>query len=322
MSTEVIYFISLVLVSIVFELLYFRIARKFEIIDRPNQRSSHQVPTIRGGGVIFFIAILIWFLTNNFKWPWLVISVMAVALISFLDDINERPAFLRFTVHLVAILLVFYEVEIFNWPFVLLTIAIIICTGSLSAFNFMDGINGITGLYALVNLFTFYRIQKIVPFSDIMLILALMASVCVFLFFNLRNRAVCFAGDVGSVTVALIQVFLLLQLIIVTDNFLWVTMFLVYGIDSVMTILYRLKRGENILKPHRSHLYQYLANELGWSHQRVSITYALVQAVLNIVLIYAYSSSMHELPIIASLVFLIFYIMVRIEVYKRIFTKR
>jgi UDP-N-acetylmuramyl pentapeptide phosphotransferase/UDP-N-acetylglucosamine-1-phosphate transferase len=318
MSSEVIYFISLVLVSIIFELLFFRIARKVEIIDRPNQRSSHQVPTIRGGGVIFFIAVLIWFLTNNFKWPWLAFSVMAVALISFLDDINERPAFLRLAVHLVAILLVFYQIEIFDWPFILVAIAIIICTGALSGFNFMDGINGITGLYALVNLSTFYWFQIIIPFSDIMLILAMMASVCVFLFFNLRNRAICFAGDVGSVTLALIQIFLLLQLIVATGNFSWVIMFLVYGVDTVVTILYRLKRRENILRPHRSHLYQLLANEMGLSHKIVALIYALIQVALNILLVYSYQSAIPRLPVIGALTFFLFYIIARLIVNQKV----
>jgi len=321
MGAKFLYFVSLILISIVFETLYFKIAKSAGIIDRPNQRSSHQVPTIRGGGVIFFLAVLIWFLTNDFKWPWMMLSVSVVAIVSFLDDIKERPAFLRLVIHLIAILLVFFQIEIFDWPFALAAIALVICIGSLSAFNFMDGINGITGLYALVNLSSFYWIHMLTPFSDIMLIIAVMASVCVFLFFNFRNRAVCFAGDVGSVALALIQIFFLLQLIIGTDNFIWVIMFLVYGIDSVVTIIYRLKSGENLLKPHRSHLYQYMANELGWSHKRVALVYASIQGILNIVSISAFQGSQEHLAVMAALVFLIFYLVVRIRIYNGILSK-
>jgi len=200
-------------------------------------------------------------------------------------------------------------------------LALIICIGALNAFNFMDGINGMTGLYALVNLSFFYEIHQIMPFSDPMLLDTLMVSLIVFLFFNFRVRAVCFAGDVGSVTIALMQIFLLLQLIIATDNFLWVMMFLVYGIDSVVTILYRLKRGENIFKPHRTHLYQYLANEMGWPHPWVSLVYALLQGVLNIVLIYSYGVSSQLIPMVAATVFLMVYLGVRIKIHSQILSK-
>jgi UDP-N-acetylmuramyl pentapeptide phosphotransferase/UDP-N-acetylglucosamine-1-phosphate transferase len=303
------------------ELIYFKIAAKVGIVDRPNQRSSHTSTTIRGGGIIFFLAVLIWFLFNGLQWPWMLMGIMAVALISFLDDLKPRPAYLRFFIHLVGVLLVFFQTGIYDWSWMLVLLALIICVGALNAFNFMDGINGMTGLYALVNLSGFYVIHQIVPFSDPLLLGTLIVSVIVFLFFNFRNRATCFAGDVGSVTIALIQIFLLLQLIIATDNFIWVIMFLVYGIDSVVTILYRLKRRENIFKPHRTHLYQYLANEMRWPHRWVSLAYALLQSVLSIILIYSYQVFSQTIPIIAGIVFLMAYLGVRIKILRKILSK-
>jgi len=161
-------------------MIYFRIARACNIIDKPNQRSSHIEPTIRGGGVIFFVAIFIWFLGNSFQWPWMMLGISLVAIINFLDDINEQPAILRFLVHLVGVLMVFFhlvgvlmvffQVGVFTWSFFLIMIALIVCIGALSAFNFMDGINGITGLYALVNLTSFYIVQQTIPFSNAQLL--------------------------------------------------------------------------------------------------------------------------------------------------------
>ncbi|HRF35013.1 MAG TPA: UDP-GlcNAc--UDP-phosphate GlcNAc-1-phosphate transferase [Cyclobacteriaceae bacterium] len=302
-------------------MIYFRIARACNIIDKPNQRSSHIEPTIRGGGVIFFVAIFIWFLGNSFQWPWMMLGISLVAIINFLDDINEQPAILRFLVHLVGVLMVFFQVGVFTWSFFLIMIALIVCIGALSAFNFMDGINGITGLYALVNLTSFYIVQQTIPFSNAQLLIFLIVSVFVFLYYNFRTRAVCFAGDVGSVTIAFIQVFFLLQLIMATNNFLWVIMFLVYGIDSVVTILYRLKRRENIFKPHRTHLYQYLANEMKWPHQAVSFAYAFIQGVLNFVVIYGYLNYSYFMPLVAAVIFIIVYLGLRNNISQRILVK-
>lgn len=273
------------------ELFYFNIARKFNIIDKPNNRSSHNNPTIRGGGIIFFVAVLIWFDYRNFQLPWLIVGVSSAAIISFLDDLKPRQALWRFMIHFVAVLLMFYQVALFDWQWWLVLLALIFCIGALSAFNFMDGINGITGIYALVSLGSFAWINAYsINFTDETLIFVLIASVLVFLFFNFRERAVCFAGDVGSITIAYVQIFFLLQLIHKTNNFYWVLIFLVYGLDSVITIIYRLRRKENIFKAHRTHLYQYLSNEWGISHMIVSGIYGVLQLIINVVLISSLSS--------------------------------
>jgi UDP-GlcNAc:undecaprenyl-phosphate/decaprenyl-phosphate GlcNAc-1-phosphate transferase len=320
MEPVILYYCLMAGALIGMELIYFKIATKVGIVDRPNQRSSHTTPTIRGGGIIFFLATLIWFLFNGLQWPWMLMGIIAVAVISFLDDLKPRPTYLRFFIHLVAVLLIFFQAGIFDWSWMLVLLALIICIGALNAFNFMDGINGITGLYALVNLCAFYIIQQTIPFSDSLLLGTLFVAVIVFLFFNFRTHAVCFAGDVGSITIALLQIFLLLQLIIATDNFLWVILFLVYGVDAVVTILYRLKRKENIFKPHRTHLYQYLANEMGWPHQKVSLMYAAIQGVLNAILIYSFWVSSVLIPMASAIIFLIAYLWARIKIQQRLKT--
>lgn len=308
------YYIGLAVGLLLTELLYFRLADRLTIIDKPNLRSSHTQPTIRGGGIIFFIVVCVWFVYADFAWPWLMLSVAAVAVISFLDDLKPRPALIRFLIHLCAVVLLVYQIGLYQWPWWLLVAAVVICIGTLSAFNFMDGINGITGMYALVNLSSFLWIHlSVTPFSDPVLIGSVLVAVGIFLFFNFRARAVCFAGDVGSITLALLQIFLLLQLIYVSDYFLWVIVVLVYGLDAVFTLVHRLRRRENIFHPHRTHLYQYLANEVGWSHRSVALLYSGIQLFLNVVLVSSYVHST-TWAIWAALIFVFVYLVVRVRV--------
>lgn len=309
---------SITVILIAAELVYFRVANRFNIIDKPNERSSHIRPVIRGGGIIFCVAVLIWFAYSGFIWPWVTIAITAAAFISFVDDINPQPARIRFTIHFISVLLVFYSIGIFNWPVWLCVAALIVCIGALNAFNFMDGINGITGVYSLVMLSTFAYVNSSLQFTHQQFIFVMVSAVLVFLFFNFRRKAACFAGDVGSVTMAFILIFLLLQLISHTMNLLWVLLFLVYGIDAVVTIIYRITRKENIFKAHRSHLYQYLCNELKWQHRAVSLLYGLVQLAMNIVLVISVTEDRPLLALTAALMIFAIYMSARVYVTKKI----
>lgn len=316
--SEGIYYSTLVTLLLVSAVGYFRTADRFNIVDKPNERSSHHMPTIRGGGILFPIAGWLWFGFHAFELPWFIIGLTLLAIISFLDDVNPQPATFRFLVHAFAIGLLFYQVSFFDWPVWLVILAFVVSIGALSAFNFMDGINGITGVYALVSLGTFFYIEKYVfPFIADSIILTFATAVLIFLFFNFRKRARCFAGDVGSVTIAFVQIFLLVTLIEKTENLLWVLLFLVYGIDAVVTILFRLKRRENIFKPHRTHLYQYLANESALDHRFVALFYAGVQLLINGVLISCFINEMVWVGLFTALTFVAFYLTVRRLVVKR-----
>jgi len=297
---------------------YFMIADHFNIIDKPNQRSSHTIPVIRGGGVIFLFGILLWFFQNSFQLPWFVLACAIIAIISFIDDVSSLPARVRFPIQLFSVLLLFYQLTP-QWPIYFLIVAVIMCVGTINAFNFMDGINGITGVYALVTLCTFLYIdESMIKFSDSNLLTIEILSVLIFLFFNFRKRARCFAGDVGSVTIALILIFVLLQLIQTTNNFLWPLVFLVYGTDSIITIICRLKRKENIFKPHRTHLYQYLSNEYKIPHLVVSTGYGIMQGVINLILIYSFSKHDYKSPIVISVIYIIGYLLLRIKLVSRL----
>jgi UDP-GlcNAc:undecaprenyl-phosphate/decaprenyl-phosphate GlcNAc-1-phosphate transferase len=269
-------------VFLALEKFYFRLADRYNVIDKPNERSSHTVPVIRGGGIIFALAILIGEASAGLAHPFFICGALLIAVISFADDIQPQPVKLRFLCHLVAILLVLYEADLLERELVFVLVVTVVGVGAVNAFNFMDGINGITGIYALVNLGTFLVINRFkVPFVSEHLLLAVIAAVVVFLIFNYRSKARCFAGDVGSVTLAYIQIFLVLLLIAVTKNFAWVLMFTVYGIETMITIILRLWKRENIFKPHRNHLYQYLVNQLGLPHKLVSLIYGLIQLCIN-----------------------------------------
>lgn len=300
-------------------LLYFRVAERFGILDRPNERSSHWLPTVRGGGVIFVLALLIWFCAEHFTYPWFFSGVMLLAVISFMDDLHHQPALLRSGGQFIGFVLMAVEVGLFDQPLVMIIVTLIIGIGAINAFNFMDGINGITGVYSLVNLLTLYFIHHFVtPFTSSSLIIYVVLSVAVFLFFNFRKRARCFAGDVGSVTLAFVQIFLVLQLIYVTGNYGWSLLFLLYGIDSIVTIVYRLRRKENIFKAHRSHLYQYFSNELGVPHLLMSLLYGFIQLLCNVFLVTFLAGK----PLVYYLIFVLFsgllYVAVRESVLRRI----
>ena len=274
------YLIILVLLFLV-ELFYFHIADKYNIIDKPNERSSHTRITLRGGGIIFYFGALAYFLTNQFEYPWFMLALTLVTVISFVDDIRSMSQGLRLVFHFTAMGLMFYQWELFALPWWTVVVALIVCTGIINAYNFMDGINGITGGYSLVVLGALAFINHwVVSFVEPGLIYTMLCAVLVFNFFNFRKRAKCFAGDVGAVSIAFIILFLIGKLIIDTEDFSWIVLLAVYGADSVLTIVHRLMLHENIGLPHRKHLYQIMANELKIPHVAVSLTYMVVQGVV------------------------------------------
>ena len=275
------YYLIILVLLFLAELFYFKFADKYNIIDKPNERSSHTRITLRGGGVIFYFGALVYFLTSGFEYPWFMLALTFVAIISFMDDIRSTSQKLRLVFHFSAMALMFYQWGLFSLSWWWIIIALIICTGIINAYNFMDGINGITGGYSLVVLLSLaYINEEVTPFVEQDLIYTVIMSVLVFCFFNFRKKARCFAGDVGSVSIAFILLFLLGKLIIQTGDFSWIILLSVYGVDSVLTIFHRLMLHENIGLPHRKHLYQLMANELRIPHVVVSVIYMVLQFLI------------------------------------------
>ena len=275
------YYLVILVLLFLAELFYFKLADRCNIIDRPNERSSHTKVTLRGGGIIFYFGALAYFLTNHWEYPWFMVALTLITFISFVDDIRSTSQGLRLVFHFSAMALMFYQWGLFSLSWWWIIVALIICTGIINAYNFMDGINGITGGYSLIVLVALAYINaEVTAFIEPALINTVLCSVLVFCFFNFRKKAKCFAGDVGSVSIAFILLFLIGKLILTTGDFSWIILLSVYGVDSVLTIIHRLMLHENIGLPHRKHMYQLMANELKIPHVVVALIYMVAQAVI------------------------------------------
>ena len=304
MTTYIIIFVLL----LVAELVYFRIADKCNIIDKPNQRSSHSTIVLRGGGIIFLIGAWVWSLFFGFDYPWFLAGLTLVAGVSFVDDIHSLPDSVRLVAQFAAAAMAFYQLDILHWEmWWIVLVALIVYVGATNVINFMDGINGITAGYALavlvplgllntnyhelaMNLATNYSsvFSSDGVFVDQSLIVASIIAAVVFCIFNFRpkGKAKCFAGDVGSIGIAFIMLFLLGNVIIKTEDITWLIFLLVYGVDGCLTIVHRIMLHENLGEAHRKHAYQIMANELKIGHVKVTLLYMAMQLAVSLGFIY------------------------------------
>lgn len=295
-------------ILLVAELVYFGIADKCNIIDKPNQRSSHSVIVLRGGGIIFLIGIMVWavaVLGGGFGeyhqiYPWFLLAVTLAAGISFVDDIHSLPDSVRLVVQFIAMGLMILQLfssagdsTFFSgsslWMKVLFIVAaLVVCVGATNIYNFMDGINGITAGYSFAVLLPLILVNARSGFMDQSFLFVALLAVLVFSIFNFRpkGKAKCFAGDVGSVGMAFILLFAIGMLIMKTGDITWLLLLLVYGIDGCLTICHRIMLHERLGEAHRKHAYQIMANELGMSHPLVSCIYMLLQLAVSLGFIY------------------------------------
>ena len=298
-------YIIIAAVLLATELLYFRIADKCSIIDKPNERSSHSTIVLRGGGIIFAISMIVWLILQMVQGEWcmvqnylpFMVGLVLICGVSFIDDVRSLPDSVRLVAQFVAMILMFYQLDMLHadlWWAVI--IALIVCVGASNIINFMDGINGITGAYAMASLIPLYLInsanglsaQGVSGFVDESLIITVMLADLVFCYFNFRPRdkAKCFAGDVGSLVVAFILLFMISGLVMATGDVTYLIFLLVYGVDGVLTIFHRIMLHENLVQAHRKHVYQLMANELKMSHITVSLIYAGLQLAISLGFIY------------------------------------
>jgi len=268
----------LVLIALfILELLYFKVADRFNIIDKPNERSSHSSITLRGGGGVFYFGALLYFILSGFQYPWFFLGLTLMTIVSFLDDIFTLSNKIRLLIHFSSVLLMAYQLDLFDMPWYYLLIGFVVVVGVINAYNFMDGINGITACYSLAVGGLLMLVNQQENFIAQDLLIFSLSGVIVFTFFNFRTKAKCFAGDVGSVTIAYILLFALGLLILKTGNLIYILFLVVYGVDAVWTIVRRLLRKENIFEAHRSHLYQFLGNEAGVNKLLISFCYGGLQ---------------------------------------------
>ena len=264
-------------------LIYFKVANKYNIVDQPNHRSSHINSTIRGGGIIFPVTVIIWFALTNYTYNLFFMGFMIISIISFLDDIYNLKQYQRLIGQIISVCFLLFQANCFILPIWMWFLGFIFILGWINTFNFMDGINGITMFHTGTILLSFYWMPVLVEFQQLIKFMGL--AILIFGFFNVRINARTFLGDVGSITIAFILGFLMLVVMVETHRWEYILFFSVYGIDSVLTICQRILLRENIFLPHRRHLYQYLVNEKHWPHLVVSAIYAVLQGIISVVLV-------------------------------------
>ena len=273
-------YLAVFLILLALEVAYLQAAKRLRIFDLPHHQSSHTGAIVRGGGIIFFIAYLWWFVYNGYQYPMIFAGLTIMALTSFADDIHSISPRIRLVLQFAAMMVMLYESRVFDLHFQQMLILSVACVGAINIYNFLDGVNGMTGGYSLVVLLSLLYINN--NYSEFidndLLIYALMADV-IFSAFNFRRNAVCFAGDVGSLSMGFIVIFLLLKLMFRNAHMHWISLVSVYLVDGGLTILHRIILKENILKPHKKHVYQIMANELKMPHLMVSGIYMGLQAV-------------------------------------------
>ena len=295
-------YLIIAVVLLLLELLYFKLADRFNIIDKPNERSSHSSIVLRGGGVIFSLAMVAWAVMMAVQGEWSVVleylpflvGLLLVAGVSFWDDVKSLPDSVRLVVQFIAMALMFWSMGIMHWNmWWIVLVALVVCVGATNVINFMDGINGITAGYALAVLVPLLLLNGSIGFIAESYLVVAIIGVLVFCLFNFRPKgeAKCFAGDVGSIAIAFIMLFAIGRLVVMTQDVTYLICLLVYGVDGCLTICHRILLHENLGEAHRKHAYQLMANELKIGHVKVAMLYMAMQLVVSLGFIYVCPSS-------------------------------
>lgn len=273
-------------------LVYFKIADKYNIIDKPNHRSAHTEVTLRGGGIVYLLAFLLFLAGFYFKTESIISlkdylvfgsGLLIICGISFIDDITDLSSKIRLLFHFISVTILLFFINAFHLlPIWGVVVAYVFIIGILNAYNFMDGINGMTGCYTTVVLASLWFVnENVLQFTDSAFIIYPLIASLVFLIFNFRKKARCFMGDIGSLGIAFWVLALIGLLILKSDSYKYILFLTVYGVEVIFTILQRLKLKENIFEAHRHHLYQLFANDKKIDHRIISLVYSLCQVVIS-----------------------------------------
>lgn len=270
----------------VVSLVYFRLARIYKIVDIPNHRTMHQGETIRGGGIVVLFGMVIFSIFLQYPGYYYFTGLLIIGLTGFVDDLANLSGKVRFLFQVAAILLMLFDLDFYHFHWAIILLMVVVATGVLNAFNFMDGINGLTAGYSLVLVFSliFFN-EQVEYFVERELLYCYLIAIAIFSFFNFRKKAVCFAGDVGSLTIAFVNVYLVLKVISETGQWVLVFLFTLYGIDTIFTIIQRLVNRENIFEAHNKHFFQVAVRQKGFTHVQMSGMYMVLQAIINIIVL-------------------------------------
>jgi Fuc2NAc and GlcNAc transferase len=284
--------------------LFRRWSLRHEIIDIPNERSSHQRPTPRGGGLVIVLITLLFYLIytvfigGGFSIGYFLGAVL-VAIVSWFDDLKSLSPALRFFVHALAAGLAVYTIGYWqelmipsigsiNLKSIGAAFTMIWIIWLTNAYNFMDGIDGIAATQALTAGVGWYLVGSYLGADFLRLFGGVIAANSLGFLLHNWQPAKIFMGDVGSAFLGYTFAVLPLMaeahirqnknlLALTAILFVWLFVF-----DTVLTFCRRLLRGEKVWQAHRTHLYQRLVRS-GYSHRRVTSLYGLLSAV-NLVL--------------------------------------
>lgn len=261
---------------------------KFGVVDIPNGRSSHSQAIPKGGGFGILAALLLSSLM--LKIPWFVwLPSAAISLVSFWGaDKHILPVSKRLLVHFGCALffLVFFLASKQAGPgtYVVWLPALVFIVGTANFFNFMDGIDGIAGITGFLAflLMAFYARTRGLDPAYALLSLVIVFSCLGFLCFNVPKARV-FLGDVGSILLGFLFACLVIVLSENIIHFLVMAGFLApFYMDELFTMVVRIRHKDSLIKPHRKHVYQVLANEAGMNHFQISLGYGLMQLAIGI----------------------------------------
>ena len=303
--TNIIPYIIIGFVLVLMELIYFQIADRLQIIDKPNERSSHSTIVLRGGGIIFLFGAWLWSAFFGFHYPWFLLGLTILCSISFIDDIHSLPYSIRLVAQFIAVILLFIDLGVMAWPYWwIIILALIVCVGIINAYNFMDGINGITGGYSIAVLIPLIVLNNQHAFIEPSYLIVTTIACAIFCFFNFRpkGKARCFAGDIGSIGIAFILMLPMTKLILHTGDITYMLFLAIYGVDSILTICHRIMLREHLGQAHRKHAFQIMTNELHIPHEIVASAYSIAQLALSIGFIYW--SNTHWLYLVTSITIL------------------
>jgi UDP-GlcNAc:undecaprenyl-phosphate/decaprenyl-phosphate GlcNAc-1-phosphate transferase len=268
---------------------------RVQVMDEPNERSSHDTPTPKSGGIsivaTFFIGIVAVFLFSRtiafLKWTFFafVISTLLIAGIALYDDVKNRPFIIKLAAQIVATAIVLGfgiiadqvslpGIGVVHLGWVAYPVTLIWIIGLTNAFNFMDGLDGLAGGVAvIVSAFFCFITYSQGSFFVYITCYTILAGTLGFMAYNFPPARI-FMGDVGSVFLGF--TFAVLAIIAmrhdVSHTSLFVMPLLLFNViyDTFFTFMRRFLAGERVLDAHRTHLYQ-LFQRLGYSHRTVSV---------------------------------------------------
>lgn len=318
MSTWIIISAGVAVLSFILTYIIRLYALKFKIIDIPNKRSSHTIPTPRGGGlaivICWYIGITILFAVGQIaaNLYYALMSGLILAIISLIDDVISLKPTVRLSAQMISAILAIFllkenlAVIISGWTistqFILVPLFVIAIIWFINLYNFLDGIDGYASVEAISVAIIIYL------FTGNLICILLIACVSGFLFWN-WPKARIFMGDVGSTQLG----FILIVLGIYFNNegqfnlILWIIITSPYWFDATLTLYRRWRNKEKLSQAHKKHIYQRIVQS-GFSHLQTDMALIILNVLLAFVILLINKYNILTFPLFISVILLLFII--------------